>query len=138
MTNKVRCSGKAIIIEDNRLLTIVKKDEDGLYYIFPGGGQELGETIEQCVKRECLEELGVLADFWTSKPIFITQAMTVGLTAGHTDVSLWYVIKGTEKHDYQYDKEEFSGIKWFGLDEIPYERSDPHMERFICKLKGCL
>lgn len=32
----------------------------GEYYVFPGGGLEGNETIEQCVEREILEELGIV------------------------------------------------------------------------------
>ena len=42
------------------------------------------------VIRECMEELYITAEFWHKEPIFITQTITVGKTAGHTDVSLWY------------------------------------------------
>ena len=53
-----------------------------------------------------------------------------------SDVSLWYVLRGNSIYpvDY-YDKDEFNGVRWFGLDEPPYERTDPHMLRFIEKLK---
>jgi len=33
-----------------------------------------------------------------------------------------------------YDKGEFHQIEWFGLGDIPYTRTDPHMHRFIQKL----
>ena len=48
------------------------------------------------------------------------------------------VIKGNSNIKYQYDQEEFSDIKWFGWDEIPYEDSDPHMKRFTNKLRELL
>ena len=88
------------------------------------------------MRRECLEELRVQADFWHPDPIFLTSTVTVGLTAGHTDVSLWYVIKGNHKTSYQFDADEFSRIQWFDFDEIPHQKSDPHMERFIKKFKS--
>ena len=52
----VRVSAKAIVIHDEQLLAIRKRDSDGIYYILPGGGQEVGETLIDAVKRECMEE----------------------------------------------------------------------------------
>ena len=42
------------------------------------------------------------------------------------------------KYLYNFDKSEFNNIVWFNLDYIPYEKSDPHMNRFIKKLKNKL
>ena len=54
----VRTSTKAIIIQNDALLVIVGKGETGEeYYYLPGGGQEKFETLEQALKRECLEEI---------------------------------------------------------------------------------
>ena len=55
----IRNSIKAIIIRDHQLLAIKKEDENGFYYILPGGGQEKDETFHVALKRECLEEIGV-------------------------------------------------------------------------------
>lgn len=103
-----------------------------------GGHVEIDEHPRDAVIRECFEELKIEAEFWKNDPIFLTSTKTVGLTAGHTDVSLWYVLKGSHRGVYQFDPEEFTAIQWFNLDEVPYERSDLHMERFINKLRGCL
>ena len=56
----VRTSTKAVIIENNALLVIVGKNVTGEeYYYLPGGGQEKFETLEDALKRECLEEIDV-------------------------------------------------------------------------------
>lgn len=55
---RLRYSVKAILIEDGRLLCIQKRDDEGLYVLLPGGGQEPGETIHDTLRRECLEEIG--------------------------------------------------------------------------------
>lgn len=116
------------------LLTDHKKAQ---VWLPTGGHVELNENPMDTVRRECLEELGVEADFVFGEPIFLTSTVTTGLTPGHTDVSLWYVIKGNQNQSYHFDPSEFNSIRWFGFDEVPYE-SDPHMGRFVEKLKGML
>ncbi len=103
-----------------------------------GGHVEINEDPKTTVERECLEELGVHADFLYESPLFITSTTTVGLTAGHTDVSLWYVLKGSHQQKHTFEEREFNAIKWFSFDDIPYQNSDPHMKRFIEKLKMIL
>lgn len=55
---KIRNSAKAIIISDSKVLLTKNKDDDGYFYLFPGGGQEHGETIHEALARECIEETG--------------------------------------------------------------------------------
>jgi 8-oxo-dGTP pyrophosphatase MutT (NUDIX family) len=109
-----------------------------LLWLPTGGHVEIDEDPKTTVERECLEELGVRADFWEPEPLFITSTLTLGLTAGHTDVSLWYMLKGDSHATYEFDKEEFNEVRWFHLNDVPYDKSDPHMRRFIEKLKGSL
>ena len=103
-----------------------------------GGHVELNEHPKETVEREVFEELGIQADFLLPGPFFLTVTQTVGQTAGHTDVSVWYLLKGCSNESYQFDKEEFHQICWFALADIPYRQSDPHMQRCIEKLKELL
>ena len=59
-----RVSSRAIIIDDNKLLTMFRRKikSDGTvkeYYVIPGGGLEEGETLEENVIRELKEEFNV-------------------------------------------------------------------------------
>ncbi|WNB91667.1 NUDIX domain-containing protein [Bacillus sp. NEB1478] len=56
---KIRSSVKALIILENRLLTIEKQNNGIKKFILPGGGQEFNETLAEAVIRECKEEIGV-------------------------------------------------------------------------------
>ncbi|MBU3934864.1 NUDIX domain-containing protein [Patescibacteria group bacterium] len=50
---------RAIIIEGDKILTIKRTKPEGIFWVFPGGGVEEGETNEEALVRECKEELGV-------------------------------------------------------------------------------
>lgn len=54
----IRTAARALIIENGCLLAIKMRDKSGIFYILPGGGQRHGETLHQCLARECLEEIG--------------------------------------------------------------------------------
>lgn len=100
-----------------------------------GGHVEFNEHPKDAVRRECLEELSIEAEFIIEEPFFITSTKSSSSEGEHTDVSLWYLLKGSNKDNYNFDRDEFYSIKWFKLDEIPFEKSDLHMGRFITKLK---
>jgi ADP-ribose pyrophosphatase YjhB (NUDIX family) len=55
----IRNAARALILQDNNIL-LLRKDgyEQGERFALPGGGQDLGETLEQALNRECLEEIG--------------------------------------------------------------------------------
>jgi len=51
----------AVIVRDGKILICQRPEGKGnaLLWEFPGGKRERGETPEECLVRECLEELGV-------------------------------------------------------------------------------
>jgi ADP-ribose pyrophosphatase YjhB (NUDIX family) len=100
-----------------------------------GGHVEVNEHPRETVKREISEELNVEADFLLHDPFFLTVTEIVGQTAGHTDVSIWYLVNGSVEKEYRFDQEEFKQVRWFSSTDIPYECSDPHMQRCIEKLR---
>ncbi|MBS0186307.1 MAG: NUDIX hydrolase [Proteobacteria bacterium] len=124
------------VLFDEKTSKILLVDHKKAQLWLPTGGHvELDEDPKETVRRECFEELMIEAQFWKEDPLFLTSTQTVGLTAGHTDVSLWYVLKGDSQQEYVFDRDEFYEIRWFDLKDIP-KASDPHMERFIKKLES--
>lgn len=115
----------------NQLLLVDHKKAQ--HWLPPGGHVELNEHPKETVKREAREELGIEADFLLEDPLFLTVRNTVGTCASHTDVSLWYVLKGNAKASLNYDTAEFQQIRWFKQSEIPFEQSDPNLQRFLDK-----
>ncbi len=56
---KIRSAAKAFLVRDRQILLNRCRFSDGtVYYDFPGGGQEFGESLGECVHREILEETG--------------------------------------------------------------------------------
>ncbi len=104
-----------------------------------GGHVEFDEAPAATVVREAQEELAVDASFLRGMetPFFVTVTQTVGLTAVHTDVSLWYLLRGSVRQSLTFDRGEFTDMAWFTFDEIQQSPSaifDLHMQRFIGKL----
>ena len=54
----IRVSVKAIILDNNRILTCRNRDSAGDWHILPGGGQNPGESLSDALRRECFEEIG--------------------------------------------------------------------------------
>ncbi len=126
------------VLYDQRQRKILLLDHIKAELWLPSGGHvEKDEHPKTAVEREIQEELNIPAEFISESPFFITQTVTVGKTAGHIDVSLWYLLKGDSLQAVKYEEQEFNDCKWFDLNEIINEEKkifDPHMQRFTKKL----
>ena len=120
-------------VVDGRHILLVDHKSAQLW-LPPGGHVEPEEHPRETVRRELLEELGFAAEHDITEPLMLTCTATVGLTAGHIDVSLWYVITAPRSQPIKYDEHEFAGVRWFPYSDVPLHRSDPHLARFLAKL----
>ena len=102
-----------------------------------GGHVEPGEDPRTTVLRELFEELGIEASrHEVVAPLMVTVTETVGLTSGHTDVSLWYPVRRSRDELLAFDVEEFHSVRWFHFSEIPFECTDPNLGHFLSKLRA--
>ena len=62
-----------ILIENGKVLLIHRIKDNDEYYVFPGGGIETNETIEQATKRELLEETGIEVELIEKNPRYILK-----------------------------------------------------------------
>ena len=68
---------RVVVVRDAAVALIERRRDDRVYYVFPGGGVEPGETPERAAAREAYEELGLRVV--VGAPI----AMVVGETRQH-------------------------------------------------------
>ena len=117
-----------------QMLLLVDHKKAGLW--LPSGGHvEPDEMPHQTVQRECLEELGIVANLLAPDPFFLTVTPTVGTVAPHVDVTLWYLLRGDCRQPLHHDAAEFHQIAWFALAALPPTRREPHLARFVAKLQ---
>lgn len=120
------------VVDDDHILLVDHRN--ALLWLPAGGHVEPGEHPRVTVARELEEELGFAAPHPIGPPLFVTVTGTVGLTEGHTDVSLWYVVRARRDQAMTFDAREFHGVRWFAFDAVPRERTDTQMHRFLSKL----
>jgi 8-oxo-dGTP diphosphatase len=98
----------------------------------PGGHVEPGEHPARTAARELAEELGVTGA--ATVPVFLTVTETVGMDAGHTDVSLWFPASVRRDEPLRVDEGEFAGVRWWSRTELAAAdpaRFDPHLGRYL-------
>lgn len=123
LTPPIRNAARALIVRHRNILLLRKEGyADGVRYALPGGGQDLGETLEQALVRECLEEIGTrvqirdllhVAD--TFKPRDTSPASTRHLVEFLFDCSI--PADYTPCNGHHPDKHQVA-VVWAGLDKL--------------------
>jgi 8-oxo-dGTP diphosphatase len=101
----------------------------------PGGHVEPGEHPADTARREMVEELGVSGAV-AARPAFLTITTTVGIDAGHEDVSLWFEARLPRTAELRPDEGEFAGVRWWARAEVAAADPggfDPHFVRYLAK-----
>jgi 8-oxo-dGTP diphosphatase len=99
-----------------------------------GGHVEPDEDPRRRVVRKLRRELDLEAAFLQDRPVFVTVTETVARTAGHTDVSLWFVLRGDRTLHLRFDPSGLHGVRRFHHSDVPLDRTDPHLGRFLTRL----
>ena len=120
------CSG-GIFINDNKIL-LQKRADDGTWAIH-GGALELGETFEDCLKREIKVELNIEI----TKYKFLKSYSGKSLHHVYPNGDEVYGIVDTflvEEYDgdFKIDESEVSELKWFDIDMLPNNIHKPDIE----------
>lgn len=90
---------------ERRSLLLVDHRDAGLW-LATGGRVDVDEDPAEAAKRELREEFAVSPPFLRGieeRPLLVTRTLTAGVSAGHTDVSLWYVFEVSEDDELQPD-----------------------------------
>ena len=129
----IRTAARALIILDQKVLAIKMRDRTGIFYILPGGGQTHGETLRECLERECLEEIGTKVDvgelLYVREYIGKNHEFHKSHSAFHQVENVFRcslkdpngVGPGTE-----YDKKQI-GVEWIPIEDLPGRRFLPEV-----------
>lgn len=121
-----------VVVDDDHLLLVDHINAE--LWLPTGGHVDPGEHPRDTALREAKEELSLDGEFLKEGPVFVTVTETVGKTAGHTDVSLWYVLRGDRRANLLINDSEFHEARWFHKNDVPLNQTDKHMSRFLKKL----
>ena len=122
-----------VVLVDGEYLLLVDHINAELW-VPTGGHVDPDEHPRVTALREAKEELGIDGEFLHEHPLFVSVTETVGKTAGHQDVSIWYTLKGDRQQSLKFDDSEFYSVRWFHKDDIPFDRADKELDRFLRKL----
>ncbi|MFM9265698.1 8-oxo-dGTP diphosphatase MutT [Tychonema sp. BBK16] len=127
MTHKV--IGVAIIWNKQGQILIDKRRKQGLhggFWEFPGGKIEPGETIEACIKREIMEELGIAIEVDES-------LMTI--EHDYTKFTVTLCVHNCRYISGEPQTLECDEIRWVTLDELDQFSFPKANEQIIATLR---
>lgn len=109
----IRC----LIIQNENIILCYNKA--GGYYFFPGGGLETGETIDECITRELIEEMGVSnKEIKIYDDIIFTYENSFKDSENNNFYEINILKKVNVNHSNIQSQEELIDFKYFKIEDI--------------------
>jgi 8-oxo-dGTP diphosphatase len=125
--NRLRVRVCGILIEEDKILLIQHQNigEKQIFWSPPGGGMDFGETAENCLKREFLEETGL--EIQITHFLFVNEFCKPPLHSVELFFNVirasGYVRKGTDP-ELSIENQSIIDVRWLSLNEINAEGID--------------
>jgi len=113
--DQYRLSAHAVFVDDEQRVLLLKATYGALSWGLPGGALEPGETIHQCIVRECEEELGQKVTIECLTGVYFHKAVNSHAFIFRARLQPEKAVRLSEEH---------SESRYFRLDELsPVQRT---------------
>ena len=111
-------TGIILLDEQNRILMACRNDNQ--QWSLPGGSLEVGETLEECIIRETLEETGIEINEQDLVLNSVKSILEPVIKNGRQIyvVSVTYRVNKYNKENMIIDSREFNRYGWLTIDEV--------------------
>ena len=131
MTQPIRIAARAVILDEGRILVTENRDDQGTFYLLPGGGQVHGETLAQALLRECREEIGAevdVGDLLFARDYVGGHHEFAATESGVHQVELYFLCRlafGTAPTAGDAPDVWQTGVRWVSIEELDGVRLYP-------------
>ncbi|NOI58895.1 nucleotide triphosphate diphosphatase NUDT15 [Vibrio coralliilyticus] len=116
MNKEVRVGVAAVVLREGRILLGERIGSHGAHtWATPGGHLEMGESIEECARRETLEETGLVVEAF--KKLSFTN--DIFEKEGKHYVTLFVIATYSSGEPQVTEPNKCKQWKWFELDQLP-------------------
>jgi len=124
----------ALIRWHDRVLLCRQAKEGKEYWLLPGGGVDGGETLDEALRRELGEEIGLWDDVTFEGPISVAESIAPDWRPGERHVV--HIVFGVDLSNRSLEDVEsrdaaIRGLRLFSLDELEDIVLHPPMKRFV-------
>jgi 8-oxo-dGTP diphosphatase len=133
MEPRIRVS--AILRREDRILLIRQEKADREYWLLPGGGVNVGESLVEALRRELTEEVGLEATLPLEGPVAIADSISPARAPAKHVVHIIFAghLGGRSLEAVTSRDAAVRGHRLFGVDELPGITLHPPIQRFLAR-----